>query len=109
MLSLKAVSRYERYFYLLIILFLLNLTDTVTTLYGLSQGATELNPFYNTENLEGKILAPILFAFPWLFTYVYCDRRGHATVKTALKALLGTLLALYIFVVCNNLLQLVKA
>jgi len=106
MLRVGAVRKYGRYLCLLTLLFTLNLADAATTLYGLSRGATELNPLFDVQTLEGKVVAPALFAVLWMLTFAYCDRQGHERLKAVLKALLAILLTLYAIVVCNNLLQL---
>jgi len=106
LLRLNAVKKYENYVYLLAFLFTLNLADAATTLYGLSLGATELNPLFRVQSLWGKLVAPVFFAVLWLFLYAYCDTQGYVKTKLTLKTLLAVVLGLYLFVVCNNLLQL---
>jgi len=105
-LSLDVIKKYGNYVYLLTLLFTLNLVDAATTLYGLNHGATELNPFYNVQNLWGKITAPVFFAVLWFSLYAYCDLHGHAKIRSTLKILLAIVLGIYVLVVFNNLLTL---
>jgi hypothetical protein len=106
---LSDARKYWRFLCQLVALFTLNLADAATTLHLLSFGATELNPLFGLQTLEGKIAAPAFFAVSWILTYAYCDRHGHEKLKAALKALLAVLLGLYALIVCNNLLQLARA
>jgi len=99
----------RKYLCLLATLFMLNLADAATTIYGLSQGATELNPLYNPQNLQGKISAPIILATTWIPTYAYCRKRNFKKAKRLLEILLLSLVSLYVAVVYNNLIQLAFA
>ena len=93
----------------LLVLITLNITDIVTTIYGLSLGGSELNPlfpgesFITRESLATKICLPIIETVLFFITYRLCQKEGFSKGLWILNIQLLALIGIYAFVVGNNL------
>jgi len=100
------VELYDLYTVMLILLICLNTADYCLTTYGLSIGFVELNPYY-CGNPILKVSSAVVFAIFWCFTYRFSKKHGFKWAIRILEVMLYGLLAIYIFVVTNNILQLI--
>ena len=101
-----AVKLYDLYTVMLILLICLNTADYCLTTYGLSIGYTELNPYY-CDNPILKVSSAVVFAIFSCFTYRFSEKCGFKWAIRILEVMLYGLVAIYIFVVANNILQLI--
>jgi hypothetical protein len=102
---------------LAIVTFVLNLFDAWLTIYGLSNGAVELNPF-NNGNIYIKIgYIPLLFAISTFIWWWFKIKRGHWSTKEIkhnffckkiVIVMWIVLMLLYLGVVINNSFVLIK-
>ncbi len=93
---------------LLSLLIALNSADAMLTIYGVEVlGVRELNPFYGSDKLLAKLLTSAVFSVVWVATYNYCDVHGFCRAKGFLTWLLTALVVFYLFVVVNNVVQLI--
>lgn len=100
---------------LLLLLVTLNVADLITTIYGLSLGASELNPlfpempFTSKESLITKIGLPFLYSGLFLITSWLYKKERFLKGLQLLKINLLVLVGVYLIVVTNNLLGIILA
>lgn len=94
---------------LLFLLFVLNLADIATTIYGFSLGAGELNPLFQgksiitTGSLITKICLTLIFISIFTMSYKLCPQKYFAEGRWILNTNLVIVVGMYLGVVINNL------
>jgi len=105
----------KKFVWLLGLLVALNSTDIITTVYGLSLGAGELNPlfpsdsFVTRKSLNIKICLPLIYTGLFTITYSLCKKENYSKGLWLLNINLLLLVGSYTIVVTNNLLGIIMA
>jgi hypothetical protein len=79
------------------ILLFLNFLDSVTTVYGLSNGLVETNPLFSWEIMPAKSICCGV-----LFVTSYLQSRISFKGKILQDGVICSMIIFYLFVVCNN-------
>lgn len=87
---------------LLSTLITLNVADVITTLYGFSLGAAELNPLFSEGLIPAKILMTIVYTALFTIAYKWCQKKDVAKGLLVLNINLTVLVAIYVVVLVNN-------
>ena len=88
---------------LLLVLFIANILDVVTTVYALElPNTTELNPMFAYSLIPFKIALPIILAVFWAVTWIVASKEKALGVKTFLVVGLIALVGFQVAVVINN-------
>jgi len=90
--------------FLLSLLFFLNLADIGLTYYGLSLGATELNPLFFRQTIPVKLGLPIVLAFLFVLTVHYARKEKLKWAENMVKITVSFLVAFYLVIVVWNFL-----
>jgi len=92
-----------RVFALPAILLILNIVDALTTSYGLSRGLVETNPLFSYAAIPAKLLGCGTF-----FATSYLQSRLNPKAKIINDIILSIMIVIYVFVVLNNTLTIIR-
>ena len=92
----------------LILIFTLNLIDSLTTVCGLFMGYTEINPLFPGDSftmiplLALKICLPVTYLSAIAFAYKQCKKEKYVIGMRIIDFGLIIMTAIYIFIIANN-------
>ena len=84
------------------ILLILNALDVLSTIYGLSRGAREMNPLFSYAVIPGKFLCCDI-----LFITAYLQNKLNPKARCVNITILSVTI-IYLFVIINNSLSILK-